>query len=737
MMKFSVKSLLVATSVSALVACGGGGGGDGDTGPVPVNLKLSGTVDGIGGAAVNVQMGDTVVASGVSDANGKFSVNLPVMDEDHTKQVVVKARRISDKVAYTSLVGTVGNVVSEAAGPKNEVNASTLNELNVTNVTTAVYALLDDLDNDLTKTPSQLSDDEVTQLKAQIKAAANLQAKVVDAAAAILAVVDYGATLNYDGSGIADTEALAAAIVKKTDSQAELDLVSATTALVTSAELESEVTTDATLASQLIVPALVPSDLVGNSYFSGHNVIFRFVSYDIAAGSGVAQLGDYDAITGVDSESFNGTSFGASTAMPDQTWTMSGDQISISGFDEDGAPHSVDISLHGGTVDAMPITATFNSTNTATTNLIRMRDANSLLQVGTQNLDFTLVPAVSFDLEGGEIAQMPMACDDFASGQMSLDGSMMMVTCTISASGEFLFQIDSAYTGGVTWPPVLVAPLVDGSIGQMALLPDFSQEISVVEMSAPVAMLPMVPGTCTDLSLCGKFRIDDDGLVSMSFADHLNQLTNLFMEISSGVYTGKNKVLSDVADPVLGTGLNVRGSINTDFTTGQSYLFKLPGDNSDLSYRAVVIPGSPSTVKTRSEYKLTGYNSDGSDLAGKTVTVVDDEGTVTHTYGAINTTAGSPTEGYGSLTITGPSVNLSGLWKIDTSIVLDGGTSPLVHASAADVLAGSGDVYWTYRSTLKLNAAGTSYHRFTKILNNSGPTIVVKDIYRGVVTAVQ
>ncbi len=744
-MRLPHKKLFIMLSVSALVACGGGGGDDGDTGPAPVSLKLSGTVNQVGGAAVDVQMGDNVVATGVSDANGNYSVKLSVAEEDHAKQVVVKARRTRDKVAYTSLVGSAGNIVSSAAAADKEVDASEFNDLHVTNVTTAVYAMLDDLDNDAAKTPSQLSDDEVKQLKGRIKTESNLQAKVVDTAAAITAVVEYGADVNYDGSGIADTQALANAIVKKGDSaatQIELEAVVATaTVPVTSAELEGKVTTDATLASQLIIPALVPADLVGNSYFMGHNTIVRFDSYDAGTATGVATLGDYDAIVGVTYDGVSG-SFVQSTPTPPQSWTMSGEQISVYGLDEDNLPISMDLTLSGGTADAMPVTFTVNEgggTFSGTANLIRMIDANSFLVAGTQNIDFTQLPAVSFDLKGGEVAQLPSACDGIAVGQMSNNGSMMPVTCSISASGEFLFQVDPAYTGGMMWPPSLVAPLVGGAIGQMALLPNFSLLSAVVDPKPPVNHPAMNSAVCTATSLCGKFRITDDGLVSMSFADHVNQVVNLFLERAPGSYIGKQKLLSDVTDPELGTALNVRSSINTDLATGQSYVYRLPGGNADLSYAAVLQPGTPSVVSTRSEYKMTGFQADGSDVAGKSFTLVDPSGKdpdATVTFGAINTEPASPSYGYGSITFTGQdgSVLFSGLWKVDTSVVLDDGTSPLANATASDLLAGSGLVVWTYRSTLELNDAGTSYYWFWKGLDNSGGTTIVDDIWMDVVT---
>ncbi len=94
-------------------------------------------------ASVSVTIGDRVFTT-IADANGVFTVNIPVFDADTAKMVIAEATGSADQgqahVTFANILGTLSTVVDGASGD-GEIAGEENSGTNITNVSTAKYVL--------------------------------------------------------------------------------------------------------------------------------------------------------------------------------------------------------------------------------------------------------------------------------------------------------------------------------------------------------------------------------------------------------------------------------------------------------------------------------------------------------------------------------------------------------------------------------------------------------------------
>ena len=124
-----------------LIGCSSGGGSSTPPPPPPQDVSISGKVydQEISGATVEILVGDTVVGTTTSDSSGQYSFDLSVTEAQRAQRCVVRATR--GNFSLQSLLGTVG-AVTDSRDENDEVNGDNLPAANVTNVSTALAAII-------------------------------------------------------------------------------------------------------------------------------------------------------------------------------------------------------------------------------------------------------------------------------------------------------------------------------------------------------------------------------------------------------------------------------------------------------------------------------------------------------------------------------------------------------------------------------------------------------------------
>ena len=264
--------LFIAIVLAGLLsACGGGGSSTpATTTPTPTttNVTVGGKVydKELSGAEVLFYVdGDTTpIAKSVTDSNGAYSVTLPASSADNAKSITIKVKR--GKFKMRSLMGNVQDIIATAKSKSDAITSDTLPSANITNVSTAIAALIDQAGS----TPAS---------KAEIDAAVKAvdKDKVLKISAALKMVVDYGAGTD-SGSKLTATNTDDLAKQLAAASPADLstavgDLVAAANTAsgttLTEQDFKDEVTNDPILAVQLPSDeaALATAMVNGNSYF--------------------------------------------------------------------------------------------------------------------------------------------------------------------------------------------------------------------------------------------------------------------------------------------------------------------------------------------------------------------------------------------------------------------------------------------------------------------------------------
>ena len=259
---------LILAMLPFVAACSGGGGGSSEETPVSVTVGGKVYDQELSGAEVEVLVGDTVVATTTTDSNGAYSVDLSVTQAARAQRCVVRARRGS--FSLRTLLGNVGSISDAAVANGGSLSGDTFPAANVTNVSTAVAAIVEAAPGGADLTSQADIDAAVAAVDVTV---------VTKIAAIIKAVVDYGADTNSSSSFTAtDTDQLAkelATLAESTvgtafvDNLAEILITSddGTGTPVAENVLVAEVENDPVLAVQLpVVTADLATTMVSSGY---------------------------------------------------------------------------------------------------------------------------------------------------------------------------------------------------------------------------------------------------------------------------------------------------------------------------------------------------------------------------------------------------------------------------------------------------------------------------------------
>lgn len=648
-----LKNLLVATSVTALTACGGGGGSDSTTTTTTTNnttttttttqtttMKLSGVVydEELGNASVAVYVGTstTPVGTGTTDGNGNYTLDISVSADQLNQACVIRAVRGDFSLA--TLPGTVQSVSDAAVA--GEVSGSSLPGVNVTNVSTAQLAVIKSLNG------GSVPNDQTTidSLETAIETNANgEQDDVLQVASAIKAVIDSGAALP---SASTSTEDLADDLLAPTVDPSVTTFLTDNAAEITAAE--TAILSDPILASQLIVQGLLSADIAGNSYTVGLGETMLILAAD-------------GSLTVVDGADLAGTEVPATG-----TWSLdeANQVLTLPFSDVDGA-HTATVAITGGTASTFVGDVVIDGTSEGSQSFRRVVDASTLT-----------LPMIGFEVSTGRGLELPATCtgSETAIGHRA-EGEMLM-TCNIVDGAFVLTPYEVGGLAVTGWAPVDVIPLTGTDIANNVLnyaMWEFPLDLSTgVPQQAPgvavtysKARLPVnktlpVAGTVA-------LRIEADGTPSIRLASTTTATTVHKLNIATDTKVTVNKTLAlipstDVNNPY---NFDVVTSTN-DANLNVSYVFALPGGTIDpstgkkvVSYGAF-IRGSDGGGTTRIQYGMAPIAA--ADVSGKSFAVDDliwgDQATM-----VLNA------DGTGSFTDIDGVTNLT--WSIGTSGTLE------------------------------------------------------------------
>ena len=678
------KILLPALLAGFIAACGGSGGG---TTPPPaaadVEVTLSAQVydQAVSNAEVSVYVGDnpTPVGVGTTDDNGNFSIDLTVPESAYNGNCVVVARR--DNISLRSLLGNVGAIVTTANENSGTVTAAELPSANITNVSTAVAAIIEQAGNGSLPS-SQAEIDAAVAVIANDPAA---QQTVLQIAAAIKSIVDYGGTELLGGT---DTAALAEALAGSNDLAGDLATVIAASDATDLAQLVLEVAGDPLLATQLPSDeATLVAGLIGNTYVTNDaNNEETLVRFDSATALTVADYSDIEA---------GGTA----------------------GTYVDNTDGSLTVTLPGevaGTTETVIVTVTGGSTNAVIANInVDGVDEGSQLfrrMIPVGGIDGPAVADIAngilVDIDTSTALHLGASCNGTANDATlrSATGEVTGVTCSV-AEGMIVIT-----AGSVKTMHGLLADSWNGTT--------ISQQVSVVDWKADTTLgsvasysrlyTPIDAGTPTLGPVLRVFPSDASGAVGaqVRIMTVIDPAGDALAEGSFDSYNQNSartkNYIAGVTTPLTGS-LLINGSVNPGQSFGLHASTSIGinlGNNANSRINALLrLDGS---ILTRYQYKLSPITA--TDVAGKTfifndLVFAEDSGPVT--FSADDGTGGGTATSTDS---TGAVENFT--WKIKVAPVA-------THANIASKVT-------NYGTTLSVSFAdGTTDYFFGKKLGTS------------------
>lgn len=521
------KLLLPALLAGFVAACGGGGGGDTTTTTATETttaVALSGKVydQELSGAEVEVLVGNTVVATATTDSNGAYSVNLSVTETARTQRCVVRAVR--GNFSLRSLLGNVGSITDTATSNGGSISSDSFPAANVTNVSTAVAAVIEAA-NSNTLPSSQAEIDAAIDV---IQASTALQQNVVEVAAAIKAVVDYGADVSAVG-GATNTDELAKAIIATGDTATALNAVAVTGSETNVTVLQDEVTNDPVLAAQL------PSDevtLAADILTTGY-VYFLLDPY-ASASTGIIE-GSVFKVTGPGTGSIWSTTDMGSPATVTFTDNTDGTISMTIGTD------TLVITVLGGNENSAFVQVATNGVDEGQRNIRRIipvsANANSVNNI---NVTSAITNKVFIDFNNSRAVSVGTDCSGTTSDTgafMQYAGPAASATCTAHDSGmikmtpnsNLLTSVPTFYVGlmsdswdGTNVSQAMNIALIQGEITSPAT------EASIAAYGRVYTPLPVDTSAGNGpLNNKQQMRIDSQGNLSLRFVTEATSPTQL------------------------------------------------------------------------------------------------------------------------------------------------------------------------------------------------------------------
>ena len=347
-------AMLCAFTLGALTLLSGcSSSSSGSSTSTPVTLSAQVYDQEVANAEVTIYVGDTAVATTTTDADGNYSVDLQVTEEARANACVAVARRGS--ISLRSVLGNVGAITDTATANGGNITSAVLPSANVTNVSTAVAAIIEQSSGAIPDTQA-----EIDAVLAAIAADSTLQDTVITIAAAIKAVVDYeGDPASFD-STITNTEELAKALAASTTLAADVNAIVSSSTATDIAQLETEVEGDPTLAVQ------VPTDntsLFANltgKYYEVSDPIYNegtLLYFDSASTVKIADYTDIEA-GGIDG-----------------TYTVDGNTLVISFLEpaDNNEQNTVTLVANAGTENAINVDFRFVDATSDETGILTMR----------------------------------------------------------------------------------------------------------------------------------------------------------------------------------------------------------------------------------------------------------------------------------------------------------------------------------------------------------------------------
>lgn len=600
-----LRNLLIATSVSALAACGGGGSSStSGTNPPPtdqtVSMALSGVVydEELANAEVAVYVGTstTPVGSGTTDSNGNYDLNLTVAAADLNQACVIRAVR--GDFSLVTLPGTVQTVADAAVG--GAVSSENLPGINVTNVSTAQFAVIKSLNN------GELPNDQTTidALEATIETNANgEQDDVLQVASAIKAVIDSGAALP---SASTDTEDLADDLLATTvDPSVQTFLTDNATEI---AAAETEITSDPILTSQLIVSDLLSADIAGNSYTIGQETLL------ILAADGTLTVVDGGDMAGVE---VPGTG----------SWTLDeATQVLTMPFTDESGSHTATVTITGGTAGTFIGDVVFDGSSQGSLTLRKVVDASTLT-----------LPLIGFDVAAGRSLELPSTCTGSETAFAHQAEGEMLMTCSIVYGAYVLTPFEIGGLAVTDMEPMVVVPLIGTDIAnnvvnyamwefELDLSTGMPLQASDVTTTYGKARLPVNK----TLPVAGSVAlfIEADGTPSIRLASTTTAITIHKLNLAADTKVTVNKSLAIVPSTDVNNPYDFDVMTSTNDANGKvNYVFALPGGTIDptsgtkvVSYGAFIRENDGGGT-TRIQYAMAPIAD--ADVSGKTFAIND------------------------------------------------------------------------------------------------------------------
>jgi hypothetical protein len=590
-----------------------------------MSVTLSGVVydEELANADVAVYVGTnpTPVGTGLADENGNYTLTLTVSESVSNQACVIRAVR--GNFSLETLPGTVNTVAAAAQG--GIVTNAALSGLNVTNVSTALLAVIRAANSNSVPNSQALID----AAEASIRGNTVTQDQVLQLAAAIKLVIDYGVALP---GGSTDTADLVA------------DILAGTTTFVADNQgaistIQPVIQNDPILAAQLIVPPIHSTDLAGQKFMLGEDTL---ISFD--ASGGTHSGWSLDALSAGSPNSTGTWSLNETTQVLTVNWTEA------PWTSTPGATGSAVLNFSGGNPNVIPVSSlVVDGVSQGPQTLTRV------LPVPTP---FT--PFRAFNTE----ASMMLAIDD-CTGATTNNNLMGALAGSIT----FDCSVDSATGGMVLTPTGLLVN--DGAGGVLSVTSPFTMPIGIFTLTGTDSNavryarweqeLSTTTATLTGnlITSYGKARVvsADTKIIPDSATlriDAVTADTSIAIINSAGTQTDVYKWVSATAttnlstqaidntaviDPVSG----YKPTVSTSGTGSVSYVFGLPGgtfalDGSgqvtatdstgatvpvkSVSYSGIAPDNSTSAVvKTRVQYALQPITV--ADVSGKTFKATD------------------------------------------------------------------------------------------------------------------
>jgi hypothetical protein len=350
------------------------------------------------------------IASTITDNNGNYSVNFTVAVADRNKSIIAIARRGS--IVLRSVIGNAGTVADASAAAGGTLSSFNYPAAIVSNVTTAIVAVVRFETGAVPSTQA-----EIDTAIALIKANPLLVQKVIDIAAIIKAVVDYGVSTTIGTITATETNTLAMILAngQARNVKFTLDLAAKQAGLPDAATLVAKVTQDPVTAAQIPtnITGLAATIVNGNSFV----VLDSITSGTILIFDGAGKYTSYS------NDVMDTPSVG--------TYSVSGSLITLVEMKSGVVISTIKATILSGNINSFQVSVTIDSVNAGVRNLRRIIPVSTAAN-SVNNIQTTSLQTKTFvDVAISQSAVIPTLCD----GNMLSGGALVTATAAVTNIG--------------------------------------------------------------------------------------------------------------------------------------------------------------------------------------------------------------------------------------------------------------------------------------------------------------